>query len=1261
MMISFLFCRTQIPIFWLVRKVFFLADLIQSQDNSNSFYVGLKKNSIAGMLATSLDINVSLIMKIFDIDAFPDIIIAKEERPLPPPLLISVMGDLRLVDIVAVEEAVRDLNCIFVNAETMDLPLSDVASAEGGEMSEGKEAESKDALAEGEEKKDSDPVADGQENDANPAPIGQKESPLKLYLDKLLQDHLELHQFGDPPSAIVMFGYPRSENEAYDRLQEMIFSFDYIVEVHNTSEDAEEDEEDEFLQHHLDALEVLREQYFSGEGKAYVAHHAGHHHQHHDAPQLDLSHAQHKVSWRKVSVTSNEGGDDDGGGGAASMEAVTHLNNDLARIMDHRNAKIEAQRAKDNEEPPQANAFAITVFCMTHDYLSRGEDIIKIAFEDHPNHDYCLYMVPNDRHPPTEITSHFSYVKTRPGISFDQSLYVMHRSSFLVNDFLSVKRMTEKTLHDVSEFAESLQDQTSRVLLIDAMKTTLEYSDVELKDNPNEVCFVVKLGETVVGTIIVSRKTVTNEDVAWFRMNYHIDELVNYERHRVRNQAIITSWTLDPAYSPFSRRILQIIMRQYGKTLLYFHTEKDVVPPKEIAEEFVPLKPRRLMQAGGNVKVELEQRPAKSLSAGGLSSDCPLYCITKHFLSHPKDMMGKRVVVIGGSSHSYALLNTLCSIPFINLPNIYLVLEKPPAPLRIGQEYEEESKFDDDYSGCFSMQDDQYPFERELYAMGLGHKVNLVEGHLTDIDRENKAVVVSDKIIIEYDILVISTATQDSSTMSISTISHLHPAQCADAGIFSLGNPSADILALKYIRKRYPSRSDDVVVAGSGLPVFAAVAKLLKIGIDPMRITLVEREEEGRISGLKEKAITDPLMKAVLSVGVKMCWGFKVADVHMSRTGFLEGVELTRSQPLPRQHTPPTQGRGPRSESKAAEPEEEESNLVLACMALLCCTTQQCDRDVFNTVVDSGLVFDGGLVVDTNFRTVDPAIYALSDFTRFSRVYKDALPHNKFNPLEVGSFVALKILESQIGRTAPSMDRPYDYANTSRARSSLVSAYVGPNRTNRPPLPTFQLPRGVSSDMPGGLHYFSSRLPSIPVEATSYLTNGQSSQDAFLTANARNRNCLLKTDYHGTVVEFTYLGEDAVENRNLGLLTGMNEAYLNSAVHCHSKGYVADWIEFFRREWATALYQDRFPMLVQSVRHNLADDKGMSMILTRVFERAETAVDDQEVAEFRREFLGPHGELAPEATNKHIQAEAVEFLKENHEALPHYYLPPTKS
>lgn len=39
----------------------------------------------------------------------------------------------------------------------------------------------------------------------------------------------------------------------------------------------------------------------------------------------------------------------------------------------------------------------------------------------------------------------------------------------------------------------------------------------------------------------------------------------------------------------------------------------------------------------------------------------------------------------------------------------------------------------------------------------MGHKLKVVRGHLTDIDRDHRTIVISNEVALEYDLLVIAT------------------------------------------------------------------------------------------------------------------------------------------------------------------------------------------------------------------------------------------------------------------------------------------------------------------------------------------------------------------------------------------------------------------------------------------------------------------------------------------------------------------------
>ena len=87
--------------------------------------------------------------------------------------------------------------------------------------------------------------------------------------------------------------------------------------------------------------------------------------------------------------------------------------------------------------------------------------------------------------------------------------------------------------------------------------------------------------------------------------------------------------------------------------------------------------------------------------------------------------------------------------------------ERQSAPFLLGDvAFEGENLFRSEFSGCLSIRDVDDPPLGDTFALGLAYKSTLVKGHLTDIDRENKSIVVSDEVALEYDLLLIASPTQ---------------------------------------------------------------------------------------------------------------------------------------------------------------------------------------------------------------------------------------------------------------------------------------------------------------------------------------------------------------------------------------------------------------------------------------------------------------------------------------------------------------------
>jgi hypothetical protein len=66
----------------------------------------------------------------------------------------------------------------------------------------------------------------------------------------------------------------------------------------------------------------------------------------------------------------------------------------------------------------------------------------------------------------------------------------------------------------------------------------------------------------------------------------------------------------------------------------------------------------------------------------------------------------------------------------------------------------------------------------------------------------------------------------------------------------------------------------------------------------------------------------------------------------------------------------------------------------LPCDLLLLCDTRNADPFVFRAVNETGLVYDGRLVVDAGFRTADSRIFAGGPLAKFSRSFRNNTCHD---------------------------------------------------------------------------------------------------------------------------------------------------------------------------------------------------------------------------------------------------------------------------
>ena len=132
-----------------------------------------------------------------------------------------------------------------------------------------------------------------------------------------------------------------------------------------------------------------------------------------------------------------------------------------------------------------------------------------------------------------------------------------------------------------------------------------------------------------------------------------------------------------------------------------------------------------------------------------------------------------------------------------------------------------------------------------------------------------------------------------------------------------------------------------VVVYGNGVESINVVGKLIKLGVPSYRIELVTNHR--KIVGFAHNTMDVRVQEMLVSCGVKVHFGCKVVDVQFFDSSPIHSIEI---------QTIETESRSGDSES------------LIKCCALLTCVEKVIDTDLYASINDAGLVYDGGIIVD---------------------------------------------------------------------------------------------------------------------------------------------------------------------------------------------------------------------------------------------------------------------------------------------------------
>eukprot|EP00931_Biecheleriopsis_adriatica_P091341 TRINITY_DN65224_c0_g1_i1.p1 TRINITY_DN65224_c0_g1~~TRINITY_DN65224_c0_g1_i1.p1 ORF type:complete len:1519 (+),score=374.86 TRINITY_DN65224_c0_g1_i1:69-4625(+) len=942
------------------------------------------------------------------------------------------------------------------------------------------------------------------------------------------------------------------------------------------------------------------------------------------------------------------------------------------------------------------DVFCINICCLDQAYQTQALDFLLPAFSLYPEKDYCIITQPHTA-PNTPLLNAFTIVPPKPQNTFGHVLYLIHRAALLGPP--KVSYLKPHLMEQLPSLVEVYPGKTQEEIVA-GCKLFLRQGR-----GGDSVVFVAEFDEQVVGLIMLEMPS--PDVVDRLRCCYHLDDYLLVEHHQGGNKghARLLHWVINPLFQKYTRRLLQGAMRICGKTVLCVESDlKDTVSP--IFRELLQVAPRRPPQlkkilrtppkvatfAGVPVEVPTEEdirdEERQRLLRDGEQTKA-LSIVAKKLLSEMKIPVNARIVVVGASDCGLSFLESLLAIPHLVFNSLTLLApggleyhHSHHLPLVAG-------------TAAYSHQ--------ELRRIMLELRVRILDSRMVQIDRQQKCCILHDRSMLPYDYLIVATGLQDDALHSLKIrswgVEHVTDGYRRVNGAMSAADPSIRDLLIEggtLVKSLIWNPLSYAVVYGRSLHAYCVVQGLLLRKVPPKKIILVlpPRLQESSKQGLsvdafyEGDAVEEKIHHILATMGLKVYEGYKLLDIqqdtrHRLKSLVLEdhsGAEPAPPPPETSEKDKDKEAKTPRTETaKAPMGTMEEFGAtdaglpqkLLACRICITADAVNVDPDIFNSVHGNGLVYDGRLIVDHTFKTTDSGIFGAGSLCEFSRRFhrKNAaryLKHDGFNGREVGAKLASALLrmldpvngdmlaaggnlKSGAGGAAGSMQDPSSPGGMQSAEGGIDAEESSPDL-----LPEFYMPIAKGGLLPGNLHYYrihSCRRGDLQAEQAEKKVEEAIVTDTLDTTNGTGHFCRLTLDSFGKVDSITYLGGEELQVESLWSLVGLSETFLNHLYVRWKSDDIPDIVEFLTDEWATALFHDRFMDFCHAIKLEMLSQDEVRRIIN-------TALDSVNPKEgLSRKLLAQIRQQLPEESVKAMQDHLLEYLQENQNHLKTYFLP----
>uniref|UniRef100_A0A670Y9B6 L-amino-acid oxidase n=1 Tax=Pseudonaja textilis TaxID=8673 RepID=A0A670Y9B6_PSETE len=784
----------------------------------------------------------------------------------------------------------------------------------------------------------------------------------------------------------------------------------------------------------------------------------------------------------------------------------------------------------------EVNAFCIQLFCIDEQHETRSLDFLHFAFELFPDKDFCIITVP---HMVPEFHLIQSFVRIIPfsNCTLDQELYVFHRSGLLKSFHVRAAKST-----DVFAIKRLIQTLELNVAILDDLNNYL--SARRDPDGTPVQAFVAEVLNQIIGISVIRNEM----DIEYIRSHYNIEDFIYFSHYQQEEHGHLYHFSLNPIFHHYAKHFMKEILRLAYKSCLYYPIYPQPVEGKyqnpcahsltSALHYMVPVRPRRqivypLEKLGINA-------PSKQVSKDQLKY--ALYHFNRKLSLEPKVSVNCRIVVVGASNVGISFLETLIFCPHLKFNNLTLISAHGLPGKDKSNNLHKEFLIN---SYCFN--------EDDYALMSLGSWINVVAGKMIAINRSAKHVIVSKEKKVPYDHLILCTGQQYQvpcpsdadikkllTNREVSTNYRQRYTGVVPSNLFIISDDEDALAAMKWLKEKVIDSTGNIIVYGNTIDVYTTIESLLSLGISGYCIHLVHPPSNSNITSLNNNAIERAIKKA------------------LSRSGVTEHHDSLLAQWNDGNYPDPITCASFTTNTKPFQ---------LQCSAFFNFTKRRVDYETFKAVNDACLVYDGRLVIDTNFHTNDVSIRAAGPLTKFSNIYyANEWTHSNFNSKEVGFQLAATMLNLFDPTLEPIFEPPEDL-------DRLIPMYKG-----------CKIQGGI---LPGKYNYVHIFKPGIPAR----LDVQESQPDygmAIITGDAvKGTYFRIHVNQYSKIETITCFSKKPIPVSNYICLFGQHERLLNNLCSRWREGLISNLYSYFKEPWALAIYHDRFSDLKKELRQIL--------------------------------------------------------------------------